>query len=309
MDVVKKLINILKILFVLILLLSNLLMYGYLKFELEKVYGEDFKIFQDWRSFVAFLLSKIPFLGERIEYKPMRVMSPREYYASILRDYVRIYDEKLSEILEKEKEVERKEKVLEMEKKVLANLKEEWQKKKKELEIKEKDLEDYEKRIKDITNILLEADPEELSTMMNSEELSPVTLAVILKSIPSDVSAEFLQALARVNPKKAANVVKEMVGVEKIKKDLKDLLEETKKGLEELIRKEGELFDKEKYLEVVSGVLEDMEENLIVDFLKVLKIDSKTFRLLLIRLSQDKAEEILKIVYKDYPELLGGIKP
>ena len=301
--------NILKILFVLVLLLSVLLMYGYLKFELEKVYGEDFRLFQDWRSFVAFLLSKIPFLGERIEYKPMKVMSPKEYYSSVLRDYVKTYDEKLSEVLKREEEVEKKEKVLKMEESVLANLKEEWQKKREELAVEEKSLEEYEKKIEDITKILLEADPEELSTMMNSEELSPVTLAVILKKVPPDVSAEFLQALTKINPEKAASVVKEMVGVEKIKENLKNLLEETKRNLEDLIRKEGELFDKKKYLEVVAGVLKDMEDTLIVDFLKVLKIDAETFRLLLTKLPQDRAEEILKIVYRDYPELLGGAKP
>jgi len=306
---VKKLMNILKILFVLVLLLSVLLMYGYLKFELEKVYGEDFRLFQDWRSFVAFLLSKIPFLGERIEYKPMKVMSPKEYYSSVLRDYVKTYDEKLSEVLKREKEVEKKEKVLKMEESVLANLKEEWQRKKEELAIKEKSLEEYEKKIEDITKILLEADPEELSTMMNSEELSPVTLAVILKKVPPDVSAEFLQALTKINPGKTASVVKEMVGVEKIEGNLKNLLEETKRSLEDLIKKEGELFDKEKYLEVVAGVLKDMEETLIVDFLKVLKIDIESFRLLLAKLPQDRAEEILKIVYRDYPEFLGGAKP
>lgn len=301
--------NILKILFVLVLLLSVLLMYGYLKFELEKVYGEDFRLFQDWRSFVAFLLSKIPFLGERIEYKPMKVMSPKEYYSSVLRDYVKTYDEKLSEVLKREEEVEKKEKVLKMEESVLANLKEEWQKKREELAVKEKNLEEYEKKIEDITKILLEADPEELSTMMNSEELSPVTLAVILKKVPPDVSAEFLQALTKINPEKAASVVKEMVSVEKIEENLKNLLEETKRSLEDLIRKEGELFDKKKYLEVVAGVLKDMEDTLIVDFLKVLKIDAETFRLLLTKLPQDRAEEILKIVYRDYPELLGGAKP
>lgn len=301
--------NILKILFVLVLLLSVLLMYGYLKFELEKVYGEDFRLFQDWRSFVAFLLSKIPFLGERIEYKPMKVMSPKEYYSSVLRDYVKTYDEKLSEVLKREEEVEKKEKVLKMEESVLANLKEEWQKKREELAVEEKSLEEYEKKIEDITKILLEADPEELSTMMNSEELSPVTLAVILKKVPPDVSAEFLQALTKINPEKAASVVKEMVGVEKIKENLKNLLEETKRSLEDLIRKEGELFDKKKYLEVVAGVLKDMEDTLIVDFLKVLKVDAETFRLLLTKLPQDRAEEILKIVYRDYPELLGGAKP
>jgi len=301
--------NILKILFVLVLLLSVLLMYGYLKFELEKVYGEDFRLFQDWRSFVAFLLSKIPFLGERIEYKPMKVMSPKEYYSSVLRDYVKTYDEKLSEVLKREEEVEKKEKVLKMEESVLANLKEEWQKKREELAVKEKNLEEYEKKIEDITKILLEADPEELSTMMNSEKLSPVTLAVILKKVPPDVSAEFLQALTKINPEKAASVVKEMVSVEKIKENLKNLLEETKRSLEDLIRKEGELFDKKKYLEVVAGVLKDMEDTLIVDFLKVLKIDTETFRLLLTKLPQDRAEEILKIVYRDYPELLGGTKP
>jgi len=301
--------NILKILFVLVLLLSVLLMYGYLKFELEKVYGEDFRLFQDWRSFVAFLLSKIPFLGERIEYKPMKVMSPKEYYSSVLRDYVKTYDEKLSEVLKREEEVEKKEKVLKMEESVLANLKEEWQKKREELAVKEKNLEEYEKKIEDITKILLEADPEELSTMMNSEKLSPVTLAVILKKVPPDVSAEFLQALTKINPEKAASVVKEMVSVEKIEENLKNLLEETKRNLEDLIRKEGELFDKKKYLEVVAGVLKDMEDTLIVDFLKVLKIDAETFRLLLTKLPQDRAEEILKIVYRDYPELLGGAKP
>ena len=301
--------NILKILFVLVLLLSVLLMYGYLKFELEKVYGEDFRLFQDWRSFVAFLLSKIPFLGERIEYKPMKVMSPKEYYSSVLRDYVKTYDEKLSEILKREEEVEKKEKVLKMEENVLANLKEEWQRKKEELAVKEKSLEEYEKKIEDITKILLEADPEGLSTMMNSEELSPVTLAVILKKVPPDVSAEFLQALTKINPEKAASVVKEMVGVEEIEENLKNLLEETKRNLEDLIRKEGELFDKKKYLEVVAGVLRNMEDTLIVDFLKVLKIDAETFRLLLTKLPQDRAEEILKIVYSDYPELLGGAKP
>ncbi len=301
--------NILKILFVLVLLLSVLLMYGYLKFELEKVYGEDFRLFQDWRSFVAFLLSKIPFLGERIEYKPMKVMSPKEYYSSVLRDYVKTYDEKLSEVLKREEEVEKKEKVLKMEESVLANLKEEWQKKREELAVKEKSLEEYEKKIENITKILLEADPEELSTMMNSEELSPVTLAVILKKVPPDVSAEFLQALTKINPEKAASVVKEMVSVEKIEENLKNLLEETKRSLEDLIRKEGELFDKKKYLEVVAGVLRDMEDTLIVDFLKVLKIDAETFRLLLTKLPQDRAEEILKIVYRDYPELLGGAKP
>jgi len=291
------------------LLLSILLMYGYLKFELEKVYGEDFKLFQDWRSFVAFLLSKVPFLGERIEYKPMKVMSPREYYSSVLRDYVKTYDEKLAEVLKKEKEIEDREKMLKLEEDVLSKMKEEWKNKKEELITREKNIEDYEKRLEDITKILLEANPEDLSNMMNSDEISPTTLAMILKKIPPDVSAEFLQALTKVNPKKAADVVREMVGVEKVKEELKSLLEETKKSLKELIEKESKLFDKEKYLEVIAGVLKDIEEDLVVDFLKTLRVDSETFKLLLAKLPQNRAEEILKQVYRDYPELLGGTKP
>jgi len=85
---------------------------GYYLFEVYRLGQYNIKFLEDWRSYTAFLLSKIPYINRFVKYEPMKVLTVEDFY----KEQFLIYQEKL----EKQSEELRKktEELIRFEKKI-----------------------------------------------------------------------------------------------------------------------------------------------------------------------------------------------
>ncbi|PLV56791.1 MotE family protein [Thermotoga sp. SG1] len=285
-----------------LLVLIILFMYGYISFEINRMYGGRMSPFEDWRSYIAFLASKVPFLKDRITYQPLRAENPAEYYSRIYQRYIEIYTQKIEELTRKEREIEEKMKVLETQKTVVDRTLEEVQSLKSQLIEEKNRLESYKKQVDDLINVLLNADPRNLANTLNN--VDDKTLAVIFKRSDPTYAGEFLEALSGVNPQKAARVMEMMVGVESTIERLESLMEQAKSSMEEMTKKETQLFSRETYLKVVADALNNVSPDVAVEFLKKENVDPETLRIILSMMDRERASALVQYIVQNAMELL-----
>lgn len=278
-------------------------LYGYIVFEIDRLYGGRMSPFQDWRSYLAFLASKIPFLRERVRYQPMKIATPSEQFSEIFQRYIEIYNQKIEELTRKEEEMKREQDVVNAQKKVLEQTLKELETLRNELMVEKNKIQSYQKQLKELIDVLLSTDPRNLASALN--QLDEETLAAVFKNMDPTNAGEFLEALSRVNAEKAANVMRKMIGVREIQQRMEELIENAKKSLEEVVKREQSIFLRENYLKVVAAVLNELEPTSAVDFLKREGFDSNTVRTVLSLMDRVKAQALLKYIQERNPELLG----
>ncbi|PLV59372.1 MotE family protein [Thermotoga sp. KOL6] len=284
------------------LVLVILFMYGYVSFEVNRIYGGKIVPFEDWRSYIAFLASKVPFLKDRINYQPLRAETPAEYYTRIYHKYIEIYNQKIEEMTEKEKELEEMSKVLEARKTVVDQMIEEIQKMKEELIKERNDLESYKKQVDELINVLLNTDPRNLANALNS--VDDTTLAVIFKRADPTYAGEFLESLSSVNPQKAARVMEIMVGVDSTVEKLEALVKQAEEAVKQMVERESQLFYKETYLKVLASALNNLSPDVAVSFLKAEGVDPETLRTILSMMDREKASILVQYIVQNALELL-----
>lgn len=260
--------------------------------------------FQDWRSYLAFLASKIPFLRERVRYQPMRLATPSEQFSEVFQRYIEVYNQKIEELAKKEEEIKKEQDVVNTRKKILEQTLRELETLKNNLMIEKNRVETYQKQLKELIDVLLNTDPRNLANALN--QVDEETLAVIFKNMDPVNAGDFLEALSRVNAQKAANVMKKMVGVRELQQRMETIIEEAKKSLEEAIRREQEIFLRENYLKIVAAVLNELEPSSAVDFLRQEGFDPNTVKIVLSLMDRNKAQTLMKYIQERNPELLGG---
>ena len=285
-----------------LLFLVILFMYGYISFEISRMYGGKISPFEDWRSYIAFLASKVPFLRDRISYQPLRAETPAEYYSKIYQRYIEIYTQKVEELTRKEKEIEEKMKVLETQKSVVDRMIGEVQSLKSQLIEEKNRLDSYKKQVDELINVLLNTDPKNLANALNN--VDDDTLAVIFKRTDPTYAGEFLEALSSVNPQKAARVMEMIVGVDSTVKRLESLIEQAKNSVEQMTKKEAQLFSKETYLKVVADALNNVSPEVAVEFLKKENVDPETLRIILSMMNREHASALVQYIVQNAIELL-----
>ncbi|ACB08617.1 MotE family protein [Thermotoga sp. RQ2] len=284
------------------LILLILFMYGYISFEINRLYGGRVSPFEDWRSYIAFLASKVPFLKDRINYQPLKAESPAEYYSRIYQKYIEIYNQKIDELISKEKELEEQAKVLEAQRNVVEKMIEDIQSLKNQLFEEKNRLESYKKQVDELINVLLNADPRNLASALN--EVDDETLAVIFKRTDPEYAGEFLEALSGVNPQKAARVMELMVGVESTIERLEMLVKQAQEAVKQMTEKESQLFQKEAYLKSVADALNNITPEVAVDFLRRENVDPETLRTVLSMMDREHASVLVQYIVQNAPDLL-----
>ncbi|MCD6450284.1 MAG: hypothetical protein J7L34_07245 [Thermotogaceae bacterium] len=250
--------KLLKAFLIAIILGTLFIAFHYLYFESTRLSTCGVDIFNDWRSYVASVMQKIPFVKQRVKYTPLNIGDPNYYYKSVISSYAEEINAKMEELDKKEANLEKMKKQLEIEIRVLKELQEKWREFYEKEELSKKVYQDVEDNLKKLSSLMGESDAESIAKIINQESISVRTIAAALQYLPSDVSAEIVQALGKINPEKAAEVMKHIDSIDQDLENIKAEKEELKKALEELIQEKQKLLEIEGFSEVIANYINDM---------------------------------------------------
>ncbi|MEJ5257904.1 MAG: hypothetical protein WHS64_06610 [Fervidobacterium sp.] len=223
--------------------LALLFLYGYSNFLTKQIYGEKASPFQAWRNYMSLLFSKVPFVKNFVQYEPIEVLTAREYFEKNYQAYSQALEEKIKELETKEQELNKKEEETKKLFEALKSIEESWKEQRlKEEMTKVADTTSL-KRLNDIVETFLNSDAVQLRRLMNAENMSIETLALVFSKLPADTRAEMIQELTAVNPQKAAQVIEKIGGVDQIVSDIEMKIQELESKISELVNFEAQLID------------------------------------------------------------------
>ena len=275
----------------------------YMYFESQKLEGCGVSIFHDWRSYIAYVLSKVPYIKDKVHYTPMKVGNPSAYYRDVLSGVVEDVGKKLEELEKKEHMLKSQEDEYKRLLEVLNDMKSQWKIKFEEVSKSAAAYEDIQKNVQDLRNILKSGDPEELSTILVQDTITASTIAAAVDQLPDDLKAEILQALAKKDPLKAAKVTEILGSIEEKIKEIKN----EQKRLEELLKKvakeKSELENEKVFVNAIVQYVSMLTAQDIVRLIMDLKLNIDVIAALVSKLPPDKSQEILTIFQNEYPTI------
>ena len=279
----------------------------YMYFESQKLEACGVNVFHDWKSYVAYVMSKVPGISGKIHYTPLRVGNPESYYKSLLSGVVEDVGKKLEEVEKKEQMIKAKEdeyrKLLE----TLNSMKARWEKEFKVVNKTSEAYEDVQKKVQDLKNILKSGDPEELSTILVQDTITASTIAAAVDQLPDDLKAEVLQALAKKDPIKAAKVTELLGGIEERIKEINDEQKRLEKMLDEIAKEKAELENEKIFVNTIIQYVSMLTSQDIVKLIMDLKLNIDVIAALVSKLPPDKSQEILSIFQSEYPKIFKDL--
>ena len=207
----KRIIISLMIIFVFILLA---LIYGYIDFEFKKIGESGITPLSDWRSYLSYLLEKVPIVKNYVEYTPRDVIKPQQYYSEIYETYIEKIEE--DRIALENKAVELK--TFEMQ---LNQLQRTLNARKEELDLQEERLtsemtawESTKERYQELANWLENGDEVLLAQAIASDEIDVESIVGGLRLIDPGIAADIVGQLAQINQEKAGKILANLTGKE-----------------------------------------------------------------------------------------------
>lgn len=216
--------------------------YGYSAFLASQLYGPKASVFDGWRNYVSFLLSQVPFVNQFVKYDPLAVLNPGTYFEQVYTTYKEQLEKLMSELQSREAELTKREEEVNRVLQILKTVEESWKEERLKKELSQEEDTLTMKRLQDIVDAFLESEAANLQRLMNSENMTVETLAVIFSKLPADTRAEMLQSLTAVNPVKAAQVVEKLGGVNQILSDVERKVEQLDFKIRQLVQEQSDLI-------------------------------------------------------------------
>jgi len=299
--------KLLKSLLIAIIIAVFLIIVHYLYFESTRLSSCGVDVFNDWRSYIAYIVRKIPFVKEKIKYTPLKIGDPNYYYKNLISNYAEEISLKLEEINKEKESVEKQRKLLELEMGVVKGLQSKWKKFYETEEFNKKVYQDFEKNVKKLADLMKESDAESVALIINQNNIDVETIAAALKYLPNDASAEIIQALGKINPKKAADVLKRVGSIkeeiENIKAEKEELREEKKK----IIQEKMQVLNIKGLEEVISKYINDMTPEQLVDLIKDMNLSVEEVIKIVNLIEPSKRRKFLDSLRREAPDVFVEI--
>ncbi|ANQ54205.1 hypothetical protein XJ44_07170 [Thermosipho affectus] len=277
-----------------VLVISEILLFSYFNFLLKNVYGVDESLFSNFKSYAAYLLNKVPILNRYVKYESLSVNEPKKYFTEIFESYKKNIEGLIKQSEEKLKEAEKLRKQNEILYNSLKRIEDEWKEKKISEELSKTKVFDTAKNLNKLVEIFKNGDANELVPLMNSKDVNVETLAVVFQQLAPDLRSEMVQALAKVNPTKAAAVVNKIYNVNEILSNLNEKLEFLKKEIDKLYTLQSQLISLEGFNKAVKGYLSSLSENEIYSMINLYKDSPRIVYYLLSNVDVSITKRILK---------------
>jgi len=207
----KRIIISLMIIFVFILLA---LIYGYIDFEFKKIGESGITPLSDWRSYLSYLLEKVPIVKNYVEYTPRDVIKPQQYYSEIYETYIEKIEEDRIALENKAVELGTFETQLNQLQRTLNARKEELDLQEERLTSEMTAWESTKERYQELANWLENGDEILLAQAIASDEIDVESIVGGLRLIDPGIAADIVGQLAQINQEKAGQILANLTGKE-----------------------------------------------------------------------------------------------
>lgn len=297
-----KLKTFLKIIIIAFFISLTVLVYGYFVFEYNRVKGFVMNPIEDWKSYFAFLLSKIPYVNKYVKYEPLQILSPQEYFQDISKAASQRAQQILEEARKAKSQADEQLRLVEAERKIVLEMRKNWEDKLLQLEAAIKKLQSPED-IKKISETISSADPAAIAPVLASNEYSVDSIAAALTNLSSDLRADILTELGKLNPAKAAQVMNKIGSIEEIIKDLSENKKQLEEKQKQIANEFSLLIDAKIIRDFSIQFINQFTDEQILQMIDSLVLDENSVMAILSVLKQERSKEILKKLKDQKPEL------
>lgn len=297
-----KLKTFLKIIIIAFFISLTVLVYGYFVFEYNRVKGFVMNPIEDWKSYFAFLLSKIPYVNKYVKYEPLQILSPQEYFQDISKAASQRAQQILEEARKAKSQADEQLKLVEAERKIVLEMRKNWEDKLLQLEAAIKKLQSPED-IKKISETISNADPTAIAPVLASNEYSVDSIAAALTNLSSDLRADILTELGKLNPAKAAQVMNKIGSIEEIIKGLSENKKQLEEKQKQIANELSLLIDARIVRDFSIQFINQFTDEQILQMIDSLVLDENSVMAILSILKQERSKEILKKLKDQKPEL------
>lgn len=297
-----KLKTFLKIIIIAFFISLTVLVYGYFVFEYNRVKGFVMNPIEDWKSYFAFLLSKIPYVNKYVKYEPLQILSPQEYFQDISKAASQRAQQILEEARKAKSQADEQLKLVEAERKIVLEMRKNWEDKLLQLEAAIKKLQSPED-IKKISETISSADPTAIAPVLVSNEYSVDSIAAALTNLSSDLRADILTELGKLNPAKAAQVMNKIGSIEEIIKGLSENKKQLEEKQKQIANELSLLIDARIVRDFSIQFINQFTDEQILQMIDSLVLDENSVMAILSILKQERSKEILKKLKDQKPEL------
>ncbi len=297
-----KLKTFLKIIAIALFISFTILVYGYFVFEYNRVKGFVMNPIEDWKSYLAFLLSKIPYVNKYVRYEPLQILSPQEYFQDISRAASQRAQQILEEAKKAKSQADEQLKLVEAERKIVLQMRKNWEDKLLQLEAAIARLQSPED-IKKISETISSADPVAIAPVLASGEYSVDSIAAALTNLSSDLRADILTELGKLNPAKAAQVMNKIASVEELIKGLTESKKQLEERQKQVANELSLLVDARTIRDLSVEFINQFTDEQIIQMIDSLVLDENSVMVLLSILKQERSKEILKKLKDQKPQL------
>jgi hypothetical protein len=190
------------------------LIYGYINFEFEKLGESGVTPLTDWRSYLSYLLEKVPIVNNYVQYTPRGVIKPQKYYSEIYETYIqKIEDDRL--ILEnKSGELNTFQNELDNFKLILDSRQQELDMKEERLISEMTSWDSTKERYQELASWLANGDEQLLAQALASDEIDVEEIVGGLRLVDPGIAAAIVGQLAIVDQNKAGKILANLSGKE-----------------------------------------------------------------------------------------------
>ncbi|MCS7174169.1 hypothetical protein [Pseudothermotoga sp.] len=271
----------------------TVLVYGYFVFEFQRLQGIGVKPLEDWRSYISFLLSKIPYVNRYVKYEPLQILTPSQYFERMATATTERTQQILQQIKQEREQLTRDRQKLEAERRLILEMRKTWEEKNLQLETALRKLqipEDVEK----VSQTIASADPAAIAPILASEKYSVESIAFAVAKLDATTRADVISELGKLNPNKAAEIMNKIASVEQISKDLSTLKQELEKKEKQINSQLSSLIEASLIQILSVELLRQMNDEEILSMIDTLSLDESSVMVLFSKLQSERVKELMK---------------
>jgi len=197
----------LRIIIISLIIAIFLLGFGYIYFEYNRLSYLNLNFQNSWRSYMAYVIDFIPGLRNLSNYEYLEISDPFYLQKELLDTKLEAIKDEREKLITQQNELQKLLAEISQESSNLMVQREELEKLNQEYQQKIAQYNDYNNRINTLANWLARSTPQQIANALSREEVSVELLVDALATLESKSAAEILQAIALVNPQKAAEVI------------------------------------------------------------------------------------------------------
>lgn len=289
----KKFAAFMKALLIVLLIGFTVLVYGYFAFEFQRLQGIGVKPLEDWRSYISFLLSKIPYVNRYVKYEPLQILTPSQYFERMATATTERVQQLLQQVKQEREQLERERQRLEAERRLVLEMRKTWEERNLQLEAALKKIqapEDVEK----VSQTIASADPVAIAPVLASEKYSVESIAFALAKLDATTRADVISELGKLNPNKAAEIMNNIASVEQINKDLSTLKQELEKKEKQINSQLSSLIEASLIQTLSVEFLRQLSDEEILGMIDSLSLDESSTMVLFSKLQPERVKELMK---------------